>query len=54
MYVEIVDVSNHVADLETVNLQIWNAHKVFVVWKKAVEANSLIVLVEMNIVKMGM
>ena len=30
MYAETVDVSNHVADQETVNLQIQNAHKVFV------------------------
>ena len=54
MYVEIVDVSNHVTDQETVNLQIWNAHEVFVVWMMAVVDKSLIVLVEMNIVKMGM
>ena len=43
MYVEIVDVSNHVPDQEIVNLQIWNAYEIFVAWKMAVVDNSLIV-----------
>ena len=54
MCVEIVDVFGHVEDQGVVDLQIWNVYKAFVAWKMAVVGNSPIVLVEMNIVKMGM
>ena len=43
MHVEIVDVTNHVADLEIVILQIWNVYTIFVAWKMAVVGNSMIV-----------